>query len=167
MALVLFDNTYVTLVEADAFLSPRSSLWSSASTDAKERALVQATAILDGRPWLGQSVALEQPLAWPRKAFSFFDPSLNQIVEIAEGSIPRRLKTATMNQALHFLSYPNLFEGSTIQEFESISVGPISISDSDTNKQRGVSTIPITSVRRLISPLLDASCNGRTWWRAG
>jgi hypothetical protein len=165
MAVEFLINSYVTLEEANAYLSDRSAKWVDASTEARERALVQATAMLDEQSWLGQAVDADQPLAWPRLSFSYYDHSLSLVIRVAEGEIPKRLKTGVFNQALHVLTYPDLFEGSGVQDFESIRVGPISIEDRDTNQNRSIPMIPYQSVRKVIGPLLGQT-SARLWWRA-
>jgi hypothetical protein len=166
MTLELFTNSYITLEEANSFLESQSSLWQEASEEQREKALIQATTLLDNELWLSQSVSVEQLLAWPRLRFSYYDPSFNRIIQIDQGNVPRRLKLAVARQALHLLSYPSLFEESSVQDFERIRIGPIELDDKDDNKAKKVSIIPYASVRKLIEPLLSGNSSSKTWWRA-
>jgi hypothetical protein len=166
MTLELLTNSYVTLEEADAYLEARSSKWVASSEEQRERALVQATALIDDLHWLGQAIDVEQPLSWPRQRFSYFDTAFNKVVEVEAGSLPRRLKVATFNEAMHLITYPEVFEATIQQDFESITVGPISIEDKDTNTNRSIPLIPYNNVRKLLKPLLSHAYSGRTWWRA-
>jgi hypothetical protein len=166
MTIVLFDNSYVTLEEADDYLDSRSARWVSATEEQKERALVQATSLLDELPWLGQSLTADQPLAWPRSRFSYYDPSFVRVLETTESDVPRRVKTAVFNQALHLVTYPELFEASEVQSYERIKVGPIELEDRDTDSQRSVPTMPYRTVKKIVAPLIDPRYATRTWWRA-
>jgi hypothetical protein len=161
-----FQTSYLTVAEADAILLTRSELWASTSNAKKGIALVQATASLDTLLWLGQAVSSTQPLSWPRKTFVTFEPRLNQPVTVEEGTIPQQLALATANLAVHFLSNPSLLEGQETKSFESISLGPLSISDSDSDRSRPTPAIPYNTVLKLLDPFITSRSSGNTWWRA-
>jgi hypothetical protein len=166
MSIELFTNSYITLEEANTLLEAQSSTWSDASDEQREKALVQATTMLDDQVWLGQVVDVDQPLSWPRLDFSYYDHSFNRVIQVTQGTIPRRLKLAVSRQALHLLSYPSLFEESTVQDFERLKLGPLEVEDRDDNQKRSISRIPYSSVKKLLEPLLDNRFASRTWWRA-
>jgi hypothetical protein len=164
--ITLFTNSYVTLEEANTYLVGQSSSWVAATTEQKERALIQATSLLEDQNWLSQVVESTQPLAWPRLSFSFFDPTKGMQVNVPQGSVPQRLKTAIFNQALHLIQYPSLFESRTTQDFESISIGPLSVQDSDSNEKRSIPVVPYGSVTKLLRPLVYNQTGYNVWWRA-
>jgi len=164
MALVYLTNSY--LESADGYLAD-NPVWEAASSDEQEQALVDATRVLDQNQWLGAAVSPSQALAWPRTKFSFFDPVLGLEVLVNEGTIPTRLEKATAFLALHFLTYPQATKGYEAS-FDEISVGPISIKNTDApSSSSKVPTVP-TSISNLIAPLLynAFSSSQGAWWRA-
>ena len=160
MALSLFTNTY--LLDAEPYLSGIAD-WDSSSDEEKEQALVSATRLLDTTLWAGQAVSASQPLAWPRTTFYFFDPVLNLDVTVLTGETPVRLDKAVAAQALHILRYPQL-EREFQQSFDSISVGPISLSNSSSVKgAKEVPKVP-AEVYDLLRPL-SSQASTNNWWR--
>jgi len=165
MALLLFGNSY--LESADEYLAD-NPYWEAASLDAQEQALVDATRILDQNEWIGTAVSSSQPLAWPRAKLSFFDPVLSLHVPVEQGEIPIRLEKATAYLALHLVKYPTVTKGYDVT-YDSISIGPISLSNSDAGRSSSPQAplVP-TEVSMLIQPLIFSQ--GYTapggWWRA-
>jgi len=167
MPLTVNTNSYVTETEADTYFETRidSANWTAASTELRESALVTATLLVDDHAWIGAAVSSSQALAWPRNNAIYNDTRLGFNVTIGNTIIPSQVKEAVYEQALHLIDNEDILQGKT-QTFESISVGPISISDSDST-----STIPMKSslVLKKIRPLLNkayASGTGASWWRA-
>jgi len=167
MALVLNTNSYVAISDADVYLETRidSANWFSATEEVKGQALVTASLIIDDNSWIGSAVSSSQPLAWPRKNAMYNDNRLGLSVTLTDSEIPNRVKVAVYEQALHLVDNEDLLMGAT-QTFESISVGSISISDSNGD----VSKIPMKSAHatKSIRPLLirGAVGQGASWWRA-
>lgn len=67
----LAGNTYLTLVDADAYFDSRvnGGGWSGYTSDDKSRALITGAQSLDAsRRWIGGLVREDQPLQWPRVA---------------------------------------------------------------------------------------------------
>ena len=167
MALVLNTNSYVSIADADTYFETRidSADWTAAIEEVKEQALVTATALIDDNAWIGSAVSSSQALAWPRKNAIYNDDRLGLQVTIAEDELPSRVKTAVYEQALHLVNNEDVLMGQT-QTFESISVGSISLSDSngDTTK------IPIkpSTALKPIRPLIRKGSMGlgAGWWRA-
>lgn len=106
MAIIVEDGTglataqsYVSVAECDAYHAARgNSDWTSATLLDRERALVRATAALDGRystRWPGIRADDEQALDWPR-----YDALDSRGYEIDSGSVPREVKNATCEAAL-------------------------------------------------------------------
>ncbi len=164
MALVLGTNTYVTMVEADAYFDTRidAGAWINADDDDQESALVTATLLLDENQFIGVAVSSTQSLAWPRKDALYFDPKLGMEKSVTTETYPKQVKVATFEMALHLLTNENLLDNKT-QTFERIKVGSIEIEDST----KDVLKIPVLPLRikKLLSPLL-VNGSGKQWWRA-
>jgi hypothetical protein len=167
MALVLNTNSYVSIADADTYFETRidSANWVDAEDEIKEQALVTATALIDDKSWIGSAVSSSQALAWPRKNAIYNDDRLGLQVTIAEDELPSRVKTAVYEQALHLVNNEDVLMGQT-QTFESISVGSISISDSngDTTKTPMKPSTALKPIRPLIRK--GSMGQGAGWWRA-
>jgi hypothetical protein len=167
MALVLNTNSYVSTADADTYLETRidSANWFAADDNIKEQALVTASLLIDDNPWIGSAVSSSQALAWPRKNAIYNDSRLGMSVTIADDEVPSRVKVAIYEQALHLVDNEDLLMGTT-QTFESISVGSISISDSNGDVTR--TPIKSTQATKSIKPLLVKGSvgQGAGWWRA-
>lgn len=164
MALLLFENSY--LESADEYLAD-NPYWEAADSDAQEQALVDATRILDQNEWIGTAVTSSQSLAWPRAKLSFFDPVLSVYVSVEQGTIPKRLAKATAYLALHLVKYPTVTKGYDAS-YDSITIGPISLTNSDAGKSSSpqVPLMP-SEINKLIQPLIfsqGATAPG-SWWR--
>jgi hypothetical protein len=167
MPLTVNTNSYVTEAEADTYFETRidSANWTAASTELKESALVTATLLVDDHAWIGSAVSSSQALAWPRNNAIYNDTRLGLNVTIGNTVIPDQVKEAVYEQALHLVDNEDVLQGQG-QTFESISIGSIAISDSDSSPN-----IPIKPalVLKKIRPLLNkayASGTGSSWWRA-
>jgi len=161
MTLTLFQNTY--LVDAAPYLAGDTT-FDGATTNQKEQALVNATRYLDDQPWGGLAKTTSQPLAWPRTAFDYWDPTLGQVVTVADSTVPTRLVKATAFLALHFLRYPEVVSGYDAN-FDELTVGPISLKNTNATSDPGRVPHAPGSVVKLISPLLLDN-NYSLWWRA-
>jgi hypothetical protein len=167
MALVLNTNSYVETADADDYFETRidSANWFDADDEIKEQALVTATLLIDDNAWIGSAVSSSQALAWPRKNAIYNDDRLGLQVTIAEDETPSRVKTAVYEQALHLVNNEDVLMGQS-QTFESISVGSISISDSNGDTTR-TPMKPSTALKP-IRPLIRKGSTGMGagWWRA-
>jgi hypothetical protein len=167
MALVLNTNSYVEIADADTYFETRidSAEWTSATDEIKEQALVTASQLVDNHAWIGSAVSSSQALAWPRKNAIYNDDRLGLQVTIAQNEVPSRVKTAVYEQALHLVNNEDLLAGTT-QTFESISVGSISLTDSNSDVTR--TSISPSVVMKPIRPLIrrGTSGPGSGWWRA-
>jgi len=167
MALVLNTNSYVTVTEAESYFETRidDEKWSSASDSLKDDALVTATQIIDNNPWIGSAVSSSQALAWPRKNAMYYDPRLGFDVTFTTTEIPYLVKIAVYEQALHLLNNEDLL-AQTTQTYESISIGSISLSDSNNDVTR-ISITP-SFVLKPLKPLIrrGSQGTGSGWWRA-
>jgi len=167
MALVLNTNSYVELADADIYFETRidSDDWVTSTDVIKEQALVTATQLVDNQAWIGSAVSSSQALAWPRKNAIYYDPRLNMDITIGDAEIPKLVKEAVYEQALHLVNNEDLLAGTT-QTFESISVGSISLTDSNSDVTR--TSIMPSVVMKPIRPLIrrGGTGMGSSWWRA-
>jgi hypothetical protein len=167
MALVLNTNSYVTIADADTYFETRidSAEWEAADDETKEQALVTATQLIDERHWIGAAVSSSQALAWPRKNAIYYDPRMGQQITIANNEVPSQIKIAVYEQALHLVQNEDLI-AQKIQTFESISVGSISLSDSNNDVTK--TSITPSIILRPLRPLIrrDGIGMGGSWWRA-
>lgn len=141
MALIIEDgtmpegaNAFVTMAEADAYLSARSLQWPMPESDvaqdenltAKEAAIVRASDYLNTLAWRGSKVDWNWPMSWPRK-----DAPIPGETEkcIPETVVPVQVKRACMELAALFFAGEDLLaaveRGGRIA---SETVGPISTS---------------------------------------
>ena len=156
MPLALFTDTYVLVARADALLAGAET-WESADTPTKEFALRTATTLIDSTDaFLGVAVDPAQPLAYPRLDFTYWESKLNLPVTVPQGVVPLRLEQAVAQQALHLLTYPSVLAGYDTT-WDSITVGPISLSNQNASSDPG--RVPRTpySVRALLKPLQHRS----------
>jgi len=167
MALVLNTNSYVTVADADTYFDTRidTAQWVVLGDTIKEQALVTATQLVDDNAWIGSAVSPSQALAWPRKAATYPDDRLGYQITIPEDEIPERVKVAVFEQALHLVNNEDLLTETT-QTFESISVGSISLSDSNGDVTR--TSIRPSLVMKPIRPLIRRGSGGMgsSWWRS-
>jgi len=167
MALVLNTNSYVTVANADDYFETRidSANWDSASNNDKEDALVTATQIIDNNPWIGSAVSSSQALAWPRKNARYYDLRMGQEISISDSTVPDLVKIGVYEQALHLLNNEDLL-AQTTQTYESISIGSISLSDSNNDVTR-ISITPAFVIKPLRPLIRRGSFGmGSSWWRA-
>ena len=68
MTITLYENTLVTVAEADTRLTPLSEKWVAYTDAQKEEWLSQASMILDDNVWLSTAVSATQAMSWPRVA---------------------------------------------------------------------------------------------------
>ena len=87
MTLTLFENTFVTLNEANNYFNnrPNSDLWTNLSNSEKEQALQFATIKINCLPFVGSKLSANQPLEFPRN----FSPQM-----------PNEIKYAVCEEAL-------------------------------------------------------------------
>ena len=168
MALVLNTNSYVETADADDYFETRidSANWFDADDEIKEQALVTATSLIDDQAWIGSAVSSSQALAWPRNNAIYSDPKLGMQITVAVNEIPSRVKIAVYEQALHLVNNEDVLMGQS-QTFESISVGSISISDTN-GDTKSIPMKPSTAMKP-IRPLIrrgGGTGMGASWWRA-
>jgi hypothetical protein len=164
MVLTVGTNSYVSLTEAEEYFASviDASGWDTLDEASKEAALISATRYIDERPWIGSTVSPSQDLGWPRNGATYFDEKLGMIVTHSNTDIPERVKIAVYEQALYMVVNNDSLQA-TSQSFESITVGPISLSDSDSSKSISKSSSTAT---KMLKPLVKRGSTSNTWWRA-
>lgn len=155
-------NTYCSIATADEyFLAYGAPIAWTGSTDAqKKTALRQATEYLEdvyGGRWRGSVVSSEQALSWPRSGV--YD---HRGLLISSTDLPTRLVHACCLLALELRGgtdlRPNVDPGEGHVGASSITVGPVSLSDTYTGSS---STQPeFTAVRQKLYGLLKSTSGG-------
>jgi hypothetical protein len=93
-------NSYASVADATTYLAAKSgaSAWASATSSAKQQALISATRALNALTWPGQRVDTTQALAWPRAYVTDLDAPVGS-VEFSSTAIPQWLEDATCELA--------------------------------------------------------------------
>lgn len=169
MAIVLGTNSFVTVAEAEDYFATvlDSSGWDALDEAGKEAALISATRLIDNRSWIGTAVSSSQSLGWPRSGATYFDARLGLTVSPTNDEIPNKVKAATFEQALHLITNQDALQASG-QVFESITVGPISLSDSNkTSKPSNFSATALSYLEGLFTGSKGTGGGtGSAIWRA-
>lgn len=162
-------NSFITLAEAATYMESRlnASTWETdASTDTKNRALVEATRWLSALNWLGARVDDVQALSWPRAwahnpdqtwaAWSYYDTT----------EIPTRVKDATAELAFQFVKQgtSDIAALDPNQGLVEDTVDVLTRRWDGWARAQGLDRFP--SVTRLVAPLLASSGSTRRVVRA-
>ena len=152
-------NSFVTLAEAATYMEARlnATSWeSTATTDQKNRALVEATRELSARVWLGERTDTTQALSWPREWVVNPDSPTSDYYD--NNVVPQRLKDATCELAFEFIraGTSDVATQDSLQNIVSETVGPLSTTYAQPyDRAKGLSRYP--NVMRYIRPLLAAT----------
>lgn len=166
-------NSYVTLADANTELEARlnATLWDAATTDTKNRALVEAQRTLQTLEWKGSRVDATQVLAWPRQYVENpdapFDATasrpFDETLYYAATIIPDRVRQAQVEIAFQFVNAGTTdlaalpATDGVVQE----TIGPLSTTfASPAQRARGIARFP--RVRDLLAPLLANGAGGLT-----
>ena len=159
MAVVVGENSYVTLAEAEEYFSNRLDVdaWATASETLKSQSLTTAAMVLDGLTWKGEAVDASQMMAFPRRV-EYLDPRLNLWVRPLITEVPVRIKRANFELAYHLLNNDGLLDdtGSVID----MSVGSI-----DLKRIYNAPQLPAV-VQNLIAPLRESVADSRRVFRS-
>ena len=114
-------NSYVSVSEADDYFAAHldSNFWPTASKD-KQAALVMATNRIDAETFQGRRTELTQSLQWPRLWVVTRDSNI----------IPRELKIATFEMALHYLKMKAgefTVDENDLETLDKYKVGPLDV----------------------------------------
>lgn len=132
-------NSYIALEDAQAYFNDRvfSDPWDDA--DDQTKALITATQRLDQESFMGERATETQALKWPRIGV-YSDGIL-----LADDEIPQKVKDATCELALSLAS-TNVLEKPELAQFNSLSVGPVSMT---INHESMSEALPVQVVRLL------------------
>jgi hypothetical protein len=157
-------NSFVTLAEAAAYLEGRlnASTWETdATTDNKNRALVEATRELTVLGWKGSRADDTQALSWPRQWAVDPDASVPGVF-YASTEVPQRVKDATMELAFQFIK-SGTTDVAALPSTDGViskTIDVISTTYADPSQRaRGLQRFP--RVYSLIAPLLAGAAAGR------
>lgn len=117
-------NSYVSVSEADDYFAAHldSNFWPTSLKD-KQAALVMATNRIDAENFQGRRTELTQSLQWPRSwvvARAFIDSN----------TIPRELKIATFEMALHYLKMKAgefTVDENDLETLDKYKIGPLDV----------------------------------------
>lgn len=163
-------NSYVTLAEAETAMEARlnADAWTAATTDLKNRALVEAQAELQSLDWVGTRTDAVQALAWPREYA--IDPDAPSDADLDtlpdptfdDDEIPVRVKQAQIELAFQFIKAgtTDLAMASGSDGILRKKVGPLETEYAGPGQRatRGLSRFP--RVIALIAPLLSSGAGG-------
>lgn len=139
-------NSYLTLAEAQAIIdqlveSDAVTAWAAATTDQQNRALISAADRLDRERYLGARATSTQAMQWPRTGVRKPDTYINtyaisfpfrlQTDYFTEDEIPVYLQRAQATLAVALHNEPGSLDLSGLEEYRSVTVGPISVTRAD------------------------------------
>jgi hypothetical protein len=134
-AIVAGANCYAAEAAVNAYLAEigTPAAWTGANTATREAAIIKATRYLDAQYrtlWIGQRTSAEQALEWPRTDAETRDGFT--LASRDAGSIPNELVWATAELAVRYVAADLVPDAEDTREVtsESLSVGPISLSNS-------------------------------------
>jgi hypothetical protein len=111
VSITVGTNSYIDIAGADEYFSARlhADAWANASADDKEKALKQATKIIDRQLFKGRPVDLSQPLAFPRCYLAPGAPASQYRFDILPGwwcetDVPQAVKDACCEEALALIA---------------------------------------------------------------
>jgi len=157
------SNTYLTLNDAQAIVdslmpTEETTNWESATTDTKNRALVTATWRLDRERFFGNKTGNAQALQWPRVGVrkpDQYQPAYQAgyLFSIRQDyydddEIPDEIRKATTILALYLVTEPEALSLGGLEQFKSVTVGPLSVQPVQPQNQR------------LLPPLVDQYLRG-------
>lgn len=150
-------NSYITLADAqaivDGFVEDADVIaWASATTDQKNRALFTATQRLDRERFLGARATDTQALQWPRTGVRKPDTYVNTYAVgfpfrittdyFTDTEIPDQIKKAQVVLAIYLNNNKDGMGLTGLEDYNSVTIGPISLSLNSNNQQAGVDNIP-------------------------
>lgn len=154
MPLMIGANAYVSVADADAYLSFKLHAhgWQAATTERRTMALVAATAALDRLGFSGSIARYDQPLAWPRIRMRDREGR-----SIPSNVVPQAVQDATCELALHLLSEPETKPAPAISRKR--------VGDLEIQYRAAVSDAVPPIVRQLLDPFLSGSahCVENVW----
>ena len=140
-------NSYLNLVDAQSMidgmvLSADVTAWGTATTDAKNRALVSAAQRLDRERFLGARSNDDQAMQWPRTGVRKPDTYINTYAVgfpfrittdyFTDEEIPDQVKRAQVELAVYLNNNTDGISLSGLEDYKSVSIGSISVTTNTT-----------------------------------
>src|SRR5687767_11079763 len=154
-------NSYVTLAEAATYMEGRlnASTWETdATTDNKNRALVEAARELESLCWKGCKASDTQALQWPRDLA--VDPDSPNAWFYENSEIPQRVKDAQMELAFQFIK-AGTTDVAALDATHNVASKTVDVLNTQYvqpwARAKGLKRYP--RVWALIAPLLDGAAN--------
>ena len=161
MALIVEDgtrvansNTYISLADAEVYMGDRiDSNWTSAATDEKNAALIEAGMYLDSLNWKGEKVVRDQSMELPRQ--NFFD---SDGFEFTTTQIPARVLDAQVEAAREHLAGSTLLP--TVKPEGRIKRKKIDVLEKEFFASANSGQTTFSKIDGLLSGLVRAGNNG-------
>lgn len=140
-------NSYLSLSDAQSMidgmvLSADVTAWGTATTDAKNRALVSAAQRLDRERFLGARSNDDQAMQWPRTGVRKPDTYINTYAVgfpfrittdyFTDEEIPDQVKRAQVELAVYLNNNTDGIGLSGLEDYKSVSIGSISVTTNTT-----------------------------------
>jgi hypothetical protein len=140
-------NSYLSLADAQSMidgmvLSADVTAWGTATTDAKNRALVSAAQRLDRERFLGARSNDDQAMQWPRTGVRKPDTYINTYAVgfpfrittdyFTDEEIPDQVKRAQVELAVYLNNNTDGISLSGLEDYKSVSIGSISVTTNTT-----------------------------------
>ena len=140
-------NSYLSLVDAQSMidgmvLNADVTAWGTATTDAKNRALVSAAQRLDRERFLGARSNDNQAMQWPRTGVRKPDTYINTYAVgfpfrittdyFTDEEIPDQVKRAQVELAVYLNNNTDGISLSGLEDYKSVSIGSISVTTNTT-----------------------------------
>ena len=158
-------NSYLTLADAQLIidgmvLDADATAWGTATTDNKNRALYSAAQRLDRERFLGARSTDTQSMQWPRTGVRKPDTYINTYAVgfpfrittdyFTDTEIPTQIKQAQAVLAVFLNNNTDSLGLSGLEDYNSVSIGPISVTVNSSSPQAGADKIPPMVERYLI-----------------
>jgi len=118
------SNSYVTRATAQAYFDTRtgSEVWTAASDEDSDRALIMATYRLEQEEYRGAVTTIDQALKWPRAGLTDDDGRLYVMT-----AIPAVIQRACCELALAILAGEVTLADSGLEGFQHVQVGSLDV----------------------------------------
>jgi hypothetical protein len=134
MALLIEDNAYLTVIDADAYFEDRlnTAVWDDTTPENKSASLIQATKAIETNKFLGARYDTAQKLSFPRSGIYIDNILIDATI------VPQDVKDAVCEYAIVMLQVDHTAPDD-LEDFSEVQVGPIQIK---TNANKGGNTTP-------------------------
>lgn len=148
MALLINDNSYLEVADADAYFADRlhTTAWDGATAGDKSASLIQATKAIEANNFLGYRTVDSQKLSFPREGIRVDNILIDSTI------VPQDIKNATCEYAILMLQ-EDYTAPDDLEAFSEVAVGSIRIK---TNESKSGKSVP-PAVGSLLSKYKDTS----------